>query len=73
MIDRTDWRRRGALALRRFRPAFERYARVCAKMNEQLAALAVALAIIVSLTAACRAPSLFADRQESPSATQTLE
>jgi hypothetical protein len=73
MIDGSDWRRRGALALRRVRPVFERHAQVCAKMNEQLAALAVALAIIVSLTAACRAPAFLADRHEARNATQMLE
>jgi hypothetical protein len=31
-------------------------------MNEQLSALALALAIIVTLTAACRAPAYWADR-----------
>lgn len=60
MANRTD-RHRLAKALRRLRPFLERYAGACAKMNEQLTALAVALAIIVTLTAACRAPALLAD------------
>ena len=59
MFNRTD-RPRLATALRRLRPLLDRYGRACVKMNEQLTALAVALAIIVTLTAACRAPALLA-------------
>ena len=61
MFNRTD-RQRLATALRRLRPFLDRYGRACAKMNDQLTALAVALAIIVTLTAACRAPALLANR-----------
>jgi hypothetical protein len=57
MTDRTD-RHRRANPLKRPRSFLDRHARACAKMNEHLA---VALAIIVTLTAACRAPALFAD------------
>jgi hypothetical protein len=60
MTDRND-RPRRARALGRLRSVLDRYGRACAKMNEHLAALAVALAIIVTLTAACRAPALLAD------------
>ena len=61
--DRTD-RHRRPNALRRLRRLLDRYGPICARMNEHLAALAVALAIIVTLTAACRAPAILADLHE---------
>ena len=49
---------------------FERHAKTISRLNEQLSAIAVALAIIVCLTAACRAPLYWADRSGSSTAQQ---
>jgi hypothetical protein len=70
MVRFANLSRRGARAAARVRPLLERYAPTVAKMNEQLSALAVALAIIVTLTAACRAPSYWADRSVASSVQQ---
>ena len=48
----------------------ERHAKTISRLNEQLSAIAVALAIIVCLTAACRAPLYWADRSGSSAAQQ---
>ena len=69
MINR-DGRHRRAPALRGARAILDRYAGLCTEINEQLTALAVALAIIVTLTAACRAPALLADRAGATSAQE---
>ncbi len=61
MPDPRDLTRSSAEAFGQFRSFLDRHAATISKMNEQLAALAVALAIILTLTAASRAPSYFAD------------
>jgi hypothetical protein len=61
MTNRRDLTRRGAKAFGQIRSVLDRHAATISKMNEQLSAAAVALAIILTLTAACRAPSYWAD------------
>jgi hypothetical protein len=45
---------------RQLSPRMQRIDRACAKMNGALTAVAIALAILVTLTAAVRAPNLLA-------------
>jgi len=45
---------------RQLSPRMQRLDRACAKMNGALTAVAIALAILVTLTAAVRAPNLLA-------------
>jgi hypothetical protein len=61
MPDPRDLTRSGAEALGQIRSFLDRHAATVSRLNEQLSAFAVALAIILTLTAACRAPSYFAD------------
>jgi len=61
MPDPRDLTRSGAEALGQIRSFLDRHAATISKLNEQLSALAAALAIILTLTAAIRAPSYLAD------------
>jgi hypothetical protein len=60
----------GSRALGRARAFLDRHAKTISRLNEQLSAVAVALAIIVSLTAAVRAPGYWADRSAPPTVQQ---
>jgi len=51
-----DWRRK----TRQLTPLLRRIDKVCAQMNGALTAIAIALAILVTLTAAVRGPGLLA-------------
>jgi hypothetical protein len=62
-----DFGRGGVQAIGWARAFLDRKAATIARMNEQLSALALALAIIVTLTAVCRAPTYWADRSPAQS------
>jgi hypothetical protein len=70
MSDIRDQGSSGASVFGRVRTTLDRHSATFARMNQQLSAIAVALAILVTLTVACRAPAFLADHSAT---TQLLD
>ena len=70
MVDRAALQVRVRRAAERLAGFGKRLDRECARMNDGLAAIAIALAVIVILTAAVKLPVLLDDRSSDVSSVQ---
>ena len=62
MFDLNGLRQKRARAAKRLAPICARLDRICARMNGGLAAVAIALAVVVCVVAALRAPVILAQK-----------
>ncbi|HUB97797.1 MAG TPA: hypothetical protein VL993_17875 [Stellaceae bacterium] len=70
MVDRSTVRRRVQLAANKLTGFGRELDRTCARMNNGLAAIAIALAVITVLTAAVKLPALLSDGSSDAYTTQ---